>query len=267
MNKGQFRVIGLCGRKNSGKSTVASWLTNGRGLCLTRDRVLHGSKEALRWMALDILFMPSEEHLLQFIGGQEWMNKHKDTVFHVKEQAFGEDSLPWVELSFALALKQVCAVIFGFDFNVLLGVTEEARRVRETETRYIDIAQKEMTGRQILEYFGTNVLRDRYDPNVWLDTVKRVIEKNIDKCNMVVSDVRFENEIKALIEYPLWVLCRQNPFSELYLSPREQNTEHRSQWEFILHYERNPNHVIIRNDSDKDALYKIISVEINKLNE
>ena len=53
-----------------------------------------------------------------------------------------------------------------------------------------------MTGREVMEYFGTQIMRKMY-PNVWADALIRRIEAMNSKY-ATICDVRFPNEVEAI---------------------------------------------------------------------
>lgn len=53
-----------------------------------------------------------------------------------------------------------------------------------------------MTSRELLQYFGTDVMRKMYE-NVWVDYAVKTITR--EKSNLaIVADVRFPNEVEAI---------------------------------------------------------------------
>jgi hypothetical protein len=52
------------------------------------------------------------------------------------------------------------------------------------------------TYREVLQSIGTNLLRDRLHPNVFVNAMFK--DSNINKKNIIISDVRFLNEAKAI---------------------------------------------------------------------
>ncbi len=57
--------------------------------------------------------------------------------------------------------------------------------------------QGNMTHREVMQVFGTDVMRDMWDVNVWVNTMlRRLDESSADY--IIVTDTRFPNEIDAL---------------------------------------------------------------------
>jgi len=114
----------------------------------------------------------------------------------------------WESISFAKSLKDATANIFGWERKLLEGDTEESRVFRETvDTWWSNKLGKNTTPRWILQHLGTDVLRHHFADNIWVWATERVIA-NSNK-NIVITDVRFKNEIKMLNNlsnsYTAWV--------------------------------------------------------------
>lgn len=92
--------------------------------------------------------------------------------------------------SFASSLKDAIASIFNWDRNLLEGDTEISRKFRETKDDFWKISPREA-----MQTIGTDLFRNHFDPDIW---VKSLILKIKDQKNIVISDCRFENEVKAL---------------------------------------------------------------------
>ena len=99
-------------------------------------------------------------------------------------------------LSFAGSLKDAVSSIFGWDRALLEGDTEESRVFRETIDTFWSVKfNKSITPRYILQYFGTEVCRENLLDGIWVDSLERKIQQYD---NVVITDVRFKNEISFL---------------------------------------------------------------------
>jgi hypothetical protein len=54
----------------------------------------------------------------------------------------------------------------------------------------------QLTPRWVLQYWGTEVCRHAFHDDIWIASVENKMRKTTD--NIVISDVRFPNEIKAI---------------------------------------------------------------------
>jgi hypothetical protein len=99
--------------------------------------------------------------------------------------------------SFANTLKDAVSVVFGWDRTMLEGRTTQAREWREQPDEWWSKRLgKGITPRQILQHWGTDVLRQHFHDDIWIASLENKMRKTTD--NIVISDVRFPNEIKAI---------------------------------------------------------------------
>jgi hypothetical protein len=99
--------------------------------------------------------------------------------------------------SFANTLKDAVACVFGWDRVLLEGRTKEAREWREqVDTWWSNRLGKTITPRLMLQLWGTEVCRNGFHDDIWIASLENKMRKTGD--NIVISDVRFPNEIKAI---------------------------------------------------------------------
>ena len=100
--------------------------------------------------------------------------------------------------SFAGALKDVVSSVFGWDRELLEGRTAEARAWREQIDPWWAnrLNMPSLTPRWVLQYWGTEVCRIGFHDDIWIASLENRIRKSAD--NIVISDVRFPNEINAI---------------------------------------------------------------------
>jgi len=100
--------------------------------------------------------------------------------------------------SFADSLKDSVAAVFGWDRIMLEGRTKESREWREQIDPWWAerLAMPTLTPRWVLQYWGTEVCRKTFHDDIWIASLENKLRKSKD--NIVVSDVRFPNEIKAI---------------------------------------------------------------------
>jgi hypothetical protein len=128
--------------------------------------------------------------IIGFVG---FIGSGKDTAadYLVNFHGFRRDS-------FANTLKDAVSSVFGWDRVLLEGRTKEAREWREQ----VDLwwAQRlkinGLTPRWILQQWGTEVCRQGFHDDIWIASLENKLRKSND--NIVISDVRFPNEIKAI---------------------------------------------------------------------
>lgn len=103
----------------------------------------------------------------------------------------------WEKDSFAGTLKDAVSSIFGWDRKMLAGETPTDREIREQVDPYWSKKLGyDVTPRNMLQRFGTDILRCNLHKNIWVDSLERKI-CNSNK-NIIITDCRFKNEIDML---------------------------------------------------------------------
>ncbi len=100
--------------------------------------------------------------------------------------------------SFADTLKDAVAAVFGWDRTLLEGRTKEAREWREEVDPWWAerLGMPTLTPRWVLQYWGTEVCRKSFHDDIWIASLENKIRNSKD--DIIVSDVRFPNEVKAI---------------------------------------------------------------------
>jgi hypothetical protein len=100
--------------------------------------------------------------------------------------------------SFANTLKDAVSNVFGWDRTLLEGRSNEAREWREQVDPWWAerLNMPKLTPRWVLQYWGTDVIRNGFHDDMWIASLENKMRKTTD--NIVISDVRFPNEIKAI---------------------------------------------------------------------
>ena len=128
--------------------------------------------------------------IIGFVG---FIGSGKDTAadYLVNFHGFRRDS-------FANTLKDAVAAVFGWDRVLLEGRTTQARAWREeVDTWWADrLNMPKLTPRWVLQHWGTEVCRQGFHDDIWIASVENKMRKTSD--NIVISDVRFPNEIAAI---------------------------------------------------------------------
>jgi len=123
------------------------------------------------------------------IGLVGFIGSGKGTVGDILEQK------GFIKDSFAKPLKDACAVMFGWSRELLEGDTEMSRKWREQPDSYwSEKFGREFTPREALQKMGTEAGRDVFHKDIWvISLLNRAKGKDV-----VVTDVRFQNEIKYI---------------------------------------------------------------------
>ena len=100
--------------------------------------------------------------------------------------------------SFAGALKDAVAAVFGWDRELLEGSTPESRIWRETVDPWWSqrLGRPQLTPRWILQQWGTEVCRKSFHDDIWIAALENRLRTRTG--HTVISDVRFPNEIATI---------------------------------------------------------------------
>ena len=123
------------------------------------------------------------------IGLVGFIGSGKGTVGDILEQK------GFVKDSFAKPLKDACSVMFGWPREMLEGDTEVSRKWREEpDVFWSEKFGKEFSPRLALQLMGTEAGRNVFHKDIW---VISLLNRSKGK-DVVVTDVRFQNEIKFI---------------------------------------------------------------------
>jgi hypothetical protein len=101
------------------------------------------------------------------------------------------------KVSFADSLKDSVASVFGWPRHLLEGDTAESRNWREQVDVWwanrLNIPT--LTPRWVLQYWGTDVCRHGFHPDIWLASLERKLSNS---GNFIIPDTRFPNEVEMI---------------------------------------------------------------------
>ena len=205
-------ILGLSGRKQSGKNTTANFLLGiimqSLGL-IRKDFVM--SDEGTLWIS-DLLGDEECAGIFDYYRDNPHMDDMKEEYIH-----------PFVKLySFAdLLKKNVCMDAMGLTFKQCYGTDDD----KNTETRYrwenmpgisenfTPPSSGIMTARDVMQYVGTNMFRRMYG-NIWVDALVRQIQKESTGL-AIITDIRFPNEVTGIHDAGGKVMrFMRNPFKD-----------------------------------------------------
>jgi len=104
----------------------------------------------------------------------------------------------FTSFSFAYNLKKAVAVIFGWKFELLEGLTHESRAWREQVDEFWakELNIPGLTPRKVLQLIGTDVIRKHFCREIWILSLKRKLMSFSG--DVVISDCRFPDEVDAI---------------------------------------------------------------------
>jgi hypothetical protein len=156
----------------------------------------------------------------KIIGLCGWIGSGKDTVadYLVREKNF-------TRVSWAGALKDAVANVFGWDREALEGLTPESRAWREqVDTWWAKrLAMPHLTPRWVLQFWGTEVCRIGFHSDIWIASVENKLLNSAN--NIVISDCRFPNEIQSITNSggETWWITRGD-LPDWYMTAYRENT-------------------------------------------
>ena len=176
------------------------------------------------------------------------------------------DSREYVRVSMAAALKDAAAVVFGWDRDMLEGLTQEHRAQREQPDPFWaeKLGIPGFSPRMALQIVGTDLFRDHFHPEIWVFAAERKI---MQATNVVISDIRFPNEIEMIRRHggqiwhvrrgddPVWWQCAKNDVAGNAVPPNTMGLKypniHFSEWAWANTYFD----IVLHNDHSLAMLY------------
>ena len=245
------KILALAGKKQSGKNTLANFLV---GYTITQ-------LGRMGKPYLPIRFTIDEESGELIIGqlndptrtdrsiiGEHILNLYDRSL---EVQMWLEDCVyPHIKIyGFADMLKATCSSIFNIPEELLNGTDEDKKQ--KTHIKWKDMGpflapktisrlkrselyDKNMSVRDFLQYFGTNVCRKIYD-DCWVQACFKRIE--IDQPEIaIITDCRFKNEIQASKKYNAKIvkLTRAPFIGDTHTSEVDLDKMHNNNFDLIL---------------------------------
>lgn len=182
---------------------------------------------------------------MQVIGLCGFAGSGKSTVadYFVREHGF-------TRLSFAGAVKDITATLFGWDRPLLEGNTDDSRAWRDVPDPFWTTRMgRDWTPRYALQFVGTDLCRTHVHQNIWVDLVLAQIHRRGAEARVVIDDVRFVNEVEELrrIGATIAVVQRRRTNGSFFPTPEHARlwndlpgqaaptnvTLHRSEWDWL----------------------------------
>lgn len=115
----------------------------------------------------------------------------KNTVANILQENYG-----YKVISFSEVLKDTVAHLFSWDRVMLEGDTKESRDFRNTKDEYWSkILGYEVTPRKMMQIIGTELFQYHFHKNIWVHSLYKRHEHDINNGNIIFSDSRFKHEM------------------------------------------------------------------------
>jgi hypothetical protein len=183
------KIIGISGRKQSGKNTAANYI-NG---CVLKSKNM-----------VSDFFINDDGNLAINTVDQSGKSGYGILDVTRKDRAFIEyaekELWPYIKVyHFADTLKDIAINLFGLNAQNVYGTDKQKNS--KTSFSWEDMPTNEtkkggMTHRDFLEYFGTKVVR-HIKSDAWIKaTINKIVTE--DPHIAIIPDVRFPNEVEAI---------------------------------------------------------------------
>ena len=185
-------IIGLAGKKGSGKDTVASMINYIFAVGITKakysDWILKRTSYDETYKDRIIHFADSLKDCLSIIYNipRKYFdnNKYKDKMFY------------------SLTNNKLVGNINIFNridnFNIIDNEVLKHSSIKDKLETY-DELNNVITIRTLMQYFGTEVCREHLGHNIWINSsINKIVNKAESRRLCIVPDVRFTNEAAAI---------------------------------------------------------------------
>lgn len=178
-------IIGLSGRKQSGKSTAGNFIYSMYIAQLNiSEKVYLGEYGEI--IVSDIL---GDKNYSGIFYTSQKEDKQRDINLN---KAFSILNKYIKIYNFADILKQnICMNILGLSYDQCYGSDE-----KKNELTNLSINDKFVSSREIMQYIGTDIFR-KIKSDVWVESTIRQIQKDNPEI-AIITDCRFPNEVDAI---------------------------------------------------------------------
>lgn len=176
-------VLGVSGRKQSGKTTVGNFILS-----------LYMSKLGL---AEQVLLDDEGQILLSDFGGNQTYEGlfQSNTILESDVDAYKllQKLNSQIKIyNFADVLKQdICMEILGLTYEQCYGTDDDKNQLTHLQWK-----NQQLSARDAMQIIGTDIFR-KLDPNVWVKaTITKITRDKPDLA--IITDCRFPNEVEAI---------------------------------------------------------------------
>lgn len=216
-------IIALAGKKQAGKSTLANFLTGHILKC--NDIIDKFNVNEKGELVVNCTFV--DDGQIKHDMGVMDLNQQTPDFF---DFATGR-IWPFVKLyAFAEPLKNFLVTTLGVDAEFVFGTNEQKNSLTHLKWQdmptFVEGKTGFMTGRDIMQYFGTEICR-KMDPDIWANATLRRI--SVERPTLgIITDCRFPNEADAVrrtggkVVYLTRDLYQDSHASETALDPKDE---------------------------------------------
>lgn len=220
-------ILGISGHKQSGKSTLAEYLTRHfEAAEHERYASTYSFADALKNFCINTLGLSKE----QCYGTDE----QKNTV-----TKYLWDNIPMdIRMKYSNQ-KERRSHVELLEFGGQKNVSQEYNLPRSGI----------MTGREVMQVFGSDIMRNYFSDMIWVNGTISQIKKDKSQVS-IVADVRFTSEVNAILEQSNGYIVRLT--REIDPSDRHISEIELDNYDWVAHKHR----CLIINNKDEDINYK-----------
>ena len=169
-------IIGVSGKKQSGKSSICDFLADEYN---SSDIKIYSFADPLKRFCIDSMGIKEE----QCYGSDDDKNTFTDYIW---------ENLPF-DIRHRFGIKADSPGLW-----VHTDVTDYSEREWFPDKYEITLRTGPITGREILQIFGTDIMRGMFSDKIWVNATISLIKKENPPIALI-ADARFESEINALM--------------------------------------------------------------------
>ena len=191
-----MNILGISGRKQSGKTTTANYITGRvmKSLGLVKDFHLDTKNGGV------LVINTSDANGQDGWGVFDIARKDSDFAEYAERELW-----PYVKpYSFADGLKNLCIEFFGLKPEQVYGTDKQKNtptKVKWEDTptwknTSLNLNRGYMTAREFMQFFGTDIMRKMHEPVHVNHAINQILAEKPRLA--IIPDVRFPNEVKAI---------------------------------------------------------------------
>ena len=204
-------IIGVSGKKQSGKSSLCKYISCYYNLLFLNSFSEEELESLIQSKDGEKVFLSSKNYLSsEPVDCEDIIKSSYDLYRPLYSSVINSDEkqprVPVKVYSFADPIKDMCVNILNLREKQVNGTDAEKNSVTPYHWDNIPSIFKKnsnstgfMTARQVMQFLGTDIFREMFSQNVWVDACIKNISKESPKIALI-ADVRFPSEADAILK-------------------------------------------------------------------
>lgn len=220
-------IVALSGRKNAGKNTISQVIREYFAHIITKSNDMLNSfswkKSIVEQKTMECSFADDlKEFCINVLGLEKYQcygsEEEKNSPTKYKWDDVSSTFLRW---KFGSDSSLKLPTLQKMSFEDLRTYYYSFKAINSSACLADDHKIGHMSGREIMQLFGTDLIRETFG-NVWAESTIRRIKRN-DKILNVITDNRFPNEVEVVLSQPNSYIIRltRSPFGKKDSHPSE----------------------------------------------